>query len=70
MDECGRIWYVIGTFGLRIYDPSGIGIANWNMSLGASNRIYDILLLPNYILIISLQNAQQIVQYDPQLSCS
>lgn len=70
VDECGRIWYVLGTFGLRIYHPSGIEIANWNMSLGSSNQIYDILLLPNYTLIISLQHAQKLVQYDPQLLCS
>ena len=70
VDECGRIWYVIPTFGLRIYDPSGLEIANWNMDLGVSNQIYDILLLPNYVLIVSFQQAQKIVQYDPQISCS
>ena len=70
MDECGRIWYIIGGFGLRIYGPSGVEIANWNMGLGEWDQIYDILLLPNYILIISFLNTQRIVQYDPQLLCS
>ena len=70
VDECGRIWYIIGSFGLRIYDLSGMEIANWNMSLGASNQIYDILLLPNYVLLLSGQQAQQIIKYDPQLLCS
>ncbi|CAF4842524.1 unnamed protein product [Rotaria socialis] len=68
VDECGRIWYAIGAFGLRIYDPSGLEIASWNMSLG-SDTIFEIVLLPNRVLLATQVNAQTIIQYDPQLTC-
>lgn len=68
MDECGRVWYIIGSFGLRIFDSSGLEVGNWNMSLG-SNSIYDLLLLPNYVLLVTGWGNARIVRYDPQLFC-
>ncbi len=32
VDDCGRVWFVNTAFGLRIYNSSGIEIANWNNS--------------------------------------
>lgn len=69
VDECGRIWFINTQFGLRIYDSSGVEIANWNMNLGSSNTIYDIVFLPNYILYVSYVQDQRIVRYDPQVMC-
>jgi hypothetical protein len=70
VDECGRVWFVTTTFGLRIYDSSGVEVDSWDMGLNVTDWIYDILLLPNYILAVSLYQQQRIVHYDPQLSCS
>ena len=69
VDECGRVWFITSDFGLRIYDPSGVEIANWNLSTGAI-FLYDLLLLPNYVLLLTMRQAQQLVRYDPQVSCS
>ena len=69
VDDCGRVWFIIIDFGLRIYDSSGVEIANWNMATGSSN-LYDLLLLPNYVLLLTLRQAQQLVRFDPQVSCS
>ena len=69
VDDCGRVWFIITDFGLRIYDPSGVEIANWNLATSAI-VLYDLLLLPNYILLLTMKQTQQLVRYDPQLSCS
>jgi len=61
VDECERVWFVRTSFGLRIYDPSGVEIANWNMHLNSSNGIYDILLFPNYILLVTHYQLKKIV---------
>ncbi|CAF1295416.1 unnamed protein product [Adineta steineri] len=68
IDDCGRVWQIVRPFGLRIYDQSGIIIANWNMSLG-SGSIYDLLFLTNYILLVTRRENQQIIRYDPQVTC-
>ena len=69
VDECGRVWFVNVAFGLRIYDPSGVKIAEWDMGLSSSNWIYDILLLPNYVLLVTYFHGQKIVKYDPLVTC-
>ena len=56
-------------FGLRVYDPFGVPIANWDMGLSSSNVIYDILLLPNYVLLVTYQQGQKIVRYEPLVTC-
>ena len=68
VDECGRVWYIIGSFGLRIFDQFGLEIASWNMSLG-TDSLYDLLLLPNYVLLLTRWGHGRIVRYDPQLFC-
>ena len=70
MDDCGRVWFVNVEFGLRIYNAAGSQIANWNMNLNASNTIYDILLLPDYVLLVTYKEQKQIVRFDPQLNCN
>lgn len=69
VDECERVWFVNTQFGLRIYNSFGVEIANWNMSLSSTNTIYDILLLPNYVLLITYRESKKILRYDPQLTC-
>lgn len=69
VDECERVWFINTAFGLRIYDPSGVQIAIWNMSLNASNYIYDFVLLSNYIVLVSHVSGKKIVHYDPQVTC-
>ena len=59
----------VDEFGLRIYDASGTMIAEWDMGLSGSNWIYDILLLPNYVLLVSYWQGKKIVQYDPLVTC-
>ena len=44
-------------------------IAEWDMGLSGSNWIYDILLLPNYVLLVSYWQGKKIVQYDPLVTC-
>jgi streptogramin lyase len=69
VDDCGRVWFIITDFGLRIFDSSGMEIANWNMST-SSSIAYDLLLLPNYVLLVTMRQAQQLRRFDPQVSCS
>ncbi len=69
VDDCGRVWYVNTVFGLVIFDSFGIQIASWNMSASSSDSIYDILFLPNYVLLVSHWQKQKVVRYDPQLTC-
>lgn len=70
VDECERVWFINTSFGLRIYNSSGVEVASWNMSLPSSDTIYDLLLLPNYVLLVTYIQQQKIVQYDPQLTCT
>ena len=69
VDECGRIWFVKVQYGLRIFDGSGSLLASWDMGGNSSNWIYDILLLPNYVLMVTLWDGRKIVHYDPRLTC-
>jgi hypothetical protein len=69
VDDCGRVWYVDTQFGLVIYNSSGIEIATWNMSTSGPDPIYDILILPNYVMLISHTTKQQVIRYDPQMTC-
>ena len=65
VDDCGRVWFVNIAFGLRIFDASGVKIAEWDMGLNSANCIYDILLLPDYAVLVSFWDGQKIVRYDP-----
>jgi hypothetical protein len=69
VDDCGRVWFIINSFGLRVYDQSGVEIGNWSMASG-SHTVFDILFLANYVLLITRKEDQQIVRYDPQVTCS
>jgi hypothetical protein len=68
LDDSGRIWHVIFSSGLYIYDSSGIRLGSWNITWGLDS-IYDIILLPNYVLLLTQVNGQKILQYDPQIVC-
>ena len=68
MDDYGRVWFVNVNFGLRIYDPSGVRIAEWDMGLNSPNWIYDILLLPDYAVLVTFWHGKEIVRYDPLLT--
>jgi hypothetical protein len=70
VDDCGRIWFVDIEYGLRIFDSSGTSIGNWSMGLTAANWIYDVLLLPNYVVLVSHYQLSKIYKYDPQVTCS
>jgi streptogramin lyase len=70
VDECGRIWFVDTQFGLRIFNSSGTSIGNWSMNLNSNSLIYDVLLLPNYVVLVSLVHQRRVVKYDPQVICS
>ena len=70
VDECGRVWFVNPTFGLRIYDASGVRLAEWDMGLNTTNWIYDVLLLPNFVVVVSYWQGKKLVQYDPLLTCT
>ena len=50
LDDYGRIWHIIYSYELYVYNSSGIRIASWNISW-RTDSIYDIILLPNYILL-------------------
>ena len=69
VDECGRVWFLNPAFGLRIYDTGGALLASWNMGGSTSDYIYDILLLPNYVMIVTYWQGKKIVHYDPGLTC-
>jgi predicted alternative tryptophan synthase beta-subunit len=69
-DACNRVWYINTSFGVRIYDSTGVEIGTWNMSLSSSDQIYDILLLSNYIVLISHYQKGKVVQYNPQVTCA
>ena len=56
-------------FGLRIYDTVGVQLASWNMSANSTNTLFDILLLPNYVMMVTYREGKKIVHYDPQLTC-
>ena len=69
VDDCGRVWFVNPEFGVRIFDAGGALLASWDMGGNSSNWVYDILLLPNYVLMVMYRHAMQIVHYDPRLTC-
>ncbi|CAF1397138.1 unnamed protein product [Adineta ricciae] len=69
VDDCGRIWFINTNFGLRIFDSNGLEIGNWNLSLNSTNRIYDLVFLSNYVLLISFIDQHKILRFDPFVSC-
>jgi hypothetical protein len=70
VDECERVWFVSTRLGLQIYNSSGVEVGRWTLGLNNSNQLYDVLILPNYVIILALAHQQRIVRYDPQLSCA
>ena len=69
-DECGRVWFMNSAFGLRIYNTTGSLLASWNMGGNATYYVYDILLLPNYVMMVTHWQGKKIVHYDPRLTCA
>ena len=70
IDECGRVWFMNSAFGLRIYNTTGSLLASWNMGGNATYYVYDFLLLPNYVMIVTYWQGKKIVHYDPRLTCA
>jgi hypothetical protein len=69
IDECDRIWFLHHTFGLRVYNTTGSLLGSWNMGGNTSYYVYDILLLPNYVMMVTYWHGMKIVHYDPRLTC-
>ena len=69
VDECGRVWFLNAGFGLRIYDTTGVRLAEWYMDGNSTYRMYDFLLLPNYVMMVTHWQNRKIVHYDPRLTC-
>ena len=66
VDECKRVWFMLTGFGLRIYDEAGIEIGQFAIPAKIN---FDFLILPNYILFITIRDPARLIRYDPQVSC-
>ena len=69
LDECGRLWFLNPAFGLRIYDTDGAKLAQWKMGGNSTYSVYDILILSNYVMMVTYREGKKIAHYDPRLTC-
>ncbi|CAF1235311.1 unnamed protein product [Adineta steineri] len=65
IDDCNRRWFVISGVGIKIFDKFGINIGTWAVTTG----IFDILILPFYVIIVSDNANNSIIRVDPEIFC-
>ena len=67
VDDCGRYWFSIGRFGLRVYDSQGIWLGS--VSTPTSASIFDATITEDYVIYYSDSTLNRIVRIDPGLLC-
>ena len=65
MDESGRLWVSLGSFGLRIFSGQGAALGILNLT---STDVFDVLILGNYVMFVSECGMDRIRRIDPMLS--
>ncbi|CAF0733055.1 unnamed protein product [Didymodactylos carnosus] len=65
IDDCDRRWVVVFNYGIKIYDAFGIHLADWNIT----KTVFDLVILNNYVMIISDNGRNQTMRIDPNIQC-
>ncbi len=68
IDECGRYWFSLDTYIVKIFDSLGSWIGNFSLGSGA---IMDVLIGDNYVMYFSDRNSSRgrIIRIDPHIQC-
>jgi outer membrane protein assembly factor BamB len=66
IDECGRFWFSLGTYGLQVFDSQGTYLANMSLS---GYSVFDAIITDDYVFYISDASTQRIVRIDPNIQC-
>ncbi|CAF1312449.1 unnamed protein product [Didymodactylos carnosus] len=66
IDNCGRIWIPITSYGLKIYDSTGLLLGTWT----ESTSLYDLVVTPNYDIYFIDQNANKLYYYQMNKICT
>ncbi|CAF1535987.1 unnamed protein product, partial [Didymodactylos carnosus] len=66
IDDCDRRWLSIAEYGIRIYDLDGTHLADWTIT----TMPFDLLILNNYVMIITLIFNNTMIRVDPQYQCN
>ena len=66
VDECGRFWFSLGNFGLRVFDSQGTPLG---ATKPTGSYVFDTILLENYVMYVSGIGSNKILRIDPNISC-
>ena len=66
VDDCQRRWFSMFTPTIHIFDQQGKWIGNFSTGL---TKVFDAILMDNYVMYLSDYEGGKIVRLDPNISC-
>lgn len=66
IDECGRFWFSLSNYGVKIFDSQGLFLANFTLT---NSSIFDTYITDNYTVYLSDTGSNRIIRLDPGIQC-
>ena len=66
IDEAGRFWLSLGSYGLQLFHSQGSALGTLQP---AGSSAFDILILDNYVIYFSDSASNRIYRIDPNITC-
>jgi sugar lactone lactonase YvrE len=66
IDECGRFWFSLGDYGVKIYDNQGLFLGNLTFT---NTSIFDTIITDDYIIYLSDTRSNRVIRIDPDIQC-
>ena len=66
VDDCQRLWFSIGGFGIAIFASNGSHLGNFTR---VSNGLFDAIFMDNYVMYLSDNAGGRIIRLDPNITC-
>lgn len=66
IDECGRFWFSLNNYGVKIFDNQGSFLANFTIT---NSSIFDTMVTDNYVIYLSDTNLNRVIRIDPDIKC-
>jgi len=66
IDECGRFWFSLGNYDLKIFDSQGSFLDSFTFT---NASIFDTIITDNYVMYLSDTNSSRIIRIDPDIQC-
>jgi hypothetical protein len=66
IDECGRFWFSLNNYDLKIFDSQGSFLGNFTFT---NASIFHTIITDNYVMYLSDTNSSRIIRIDPDIQC-